>query len=81
MYKLKRPEPKYEQSNREKKARTMAYEMGLTREERTQLTMWLPGIPADHDGSWKGLTEEQYHDLLTMMEGFLFVSHLFAQRG
>lgn len=80
-YKLKRPDtpPQYVQSERERKARAMAYDLTLTRDERLQLLQWLPMVDENAD-SWKGLEEIQYHDLITMMEGFLLISHLFNER-
>lgn len=69
----------YIQTDREKKARTLANDLGLTREERLQLLQWLPYVPEELD-SWKALSERTYHDLITLMEGFLLISHMFNER-
>ncbi len=68
------------QSDRAKKAHTMAKELGLTSEERYELARMLPGVDKDLGGSWKDLSEEQYHDLLTMLDGFIWLNFIFAQR-
>jgi len=80
-YKLKRPYQKPGQSARAKKAHVLADEIGLDSHERHELARMIPGIDKDHGGSWKDLTEEQYHDLLTMMEGHLLMTYIFIQRG
>jgi hypothetical protein len=63
-YKLVRHK-KREQSEREKRAHAYATSLGFTDEERYELARMLPTIEEHHDGSWKMLTEEQFHDMLT----------------
>lgn len=78
-YKIVRSKPT--QSPRAKKAMTMAKEMGLTDEERYELCRMLPGVDPDTGGSWKDLSEEQLHDLLCYLEGFLFIHMIYRNRG
>jgi hypothetical protein len=67
-------------SARYAKAMKIKEELKLTTEERHELAKLLPGVKADHSGSWKDLTEEQLHELLTMMEGYLLIRWLFLLR-
>lgn len=69
---------KKEQSQRIKRAHVYAMELGMSDEQRYELARMLPGVDPDGDGSWKNLTPEQEHDLLTMIEGYIFMT---AQRG
>jgi len=78
-YKLVRHKRR-EQSDREKRAHAWARSLGLTDEERYELARVLPTIEEHHNGSWKNLDEQQYHDLLTMMEGYVFLTHLMNDR-
>jgi hypothetical protein len=78
-YKIVRPKP--QQSPRAKKAMTLAKEIGLTDEERYEFARWLPTVDKDTGGSWKELDEVELHDLLTMMEGFVYGMAIFGARG
>jgi hypothetical protein len=78
-YKLVRHK-KREQSEREKRAHAWARSLGFTDEERHELARMLPTIEEHHDGSWKLLTEEQFHDMLTMFEGFVWITHMMQER-
>ena len=71
---------KREQSQRIKRAHVYAMELGLTDEQRYDIARMLPGVDPDGDGSWKNLTPEQEHDLLTMFEGFIWITHLRSQQ-
>lgn len=73
-YVLKRPKPP--QSQRIKRAHVYAMELGLKDEQRYAIARMIPGIDSDTGGSWKNLTPEQEHDLLTMIEGFIFITAL-----
>ncbi len=79
-YKLQRPYKKPGQSARAKKAHVLADEIGLSADERHELARMLPSIDSDTGGSWKDLDEKQYHDMLTMMEGFLLLTYQMMQR-
>ena len=62
------------------KAMALKEELGLTKEERYELAQLLPGVDKDDGGSWKDLNPKQLHDLITMMEGWIFISHIFQNR-
>lgn len=66
---------------RYRKAMVLKEEIGLTNAERYSLAQMLPGTPADFDGSWKDLDADQLHDLITMMEGWVWITHLMLERG
>jgi hypothetical protein len=36
----------------------------------------LPQVDKDNGGSWKALNPMQLHDLITMMEGWVFINHM-----
>jgi len=55
-------------------------ELGLTKDERYSLAQMIPGVDRDAGGSWKDLDAKQLHDLITMMEGWVFIQHLLIQR-
>ena len=80
-YKIVKKATPAQQSDRCKRAHSMAKEMGLTAEEKHDLVRFLPTIPEEHDGSWKNLTEDDFHDLLTMLEGYGLITYLMMQRG
>jgi hypothetical protein len=80
-YKIKRPTKKPEQSQRIKRAHVYAMELGLTDEQRYALARMLPGVDPDGPGSWKNLTSEQEHDLLTMIEGGIYLIAMRIQEG
>ena len=63
------------------KAMALKDDLHLTTEERHSLAQMLPGVDKDYGGSWKELNPKQLHDLITMMEGFIWISHLFAERS
>lgn len=63
-----------------KKAMALKEELGLTKEERHELAQLLPGVDKDDGGSWKDLNPKQLHDLITMMEGFVYLTHIFQNR-
>jgi hypothetical protein len=64
-----------------RKAMKLKEHIGLTDEERYELAQMLPGVDKDDGGSWKELDERQLHDLITMMEGFVLISHLKSMNG
>jgi len=67
-------------ASRYKRAMVLKEEIGLTNEERYDLARLIPGVDKDDGGSWKDLNEKQLHDLITMLEGFIFISYLKSQR-
>jgi len=66
--------------NRYRKAMVLKEELGLTTEERHELALMLPRVDKDDGGSWKELDGDQLHDLITMMEGYIWISYLMMQR-
>lgn len=70
---------KREQSQRIKRAHVYAMELGLTDEQRYAIARMIPGVDPDGDGSWKNLTPEQEHDLLTLIEGYIYITALRMQ--
>jgi hypothetical protein len=67
-------------SNRYRKAMVLKEELGMTSEERHELALMLPRVDKDDGGSWKELDEDQLHDLITMMEGYIWISYMMMQR-
>lgn len=61
---------------RYRKAMVLKEELGLTDDERHELAQLLPGVDKDDGGSWKDLNPKQLHDLITMMEGFIYISYM-----
>jgi hypothetical protein len=57
----------------------LAKELGMTDDMRYSLAQMIPGVDKDDGGSWKVLTDKQLHDLLCMLEGFIYLTHLFEQ--
>ena len=68
-------------SNRYRKAMVLKEELGMTNEERHELALMLPRVDKDDGGSWKELDEDQLHDLITMMEGYIWISYMMMQRA
>jgi hypothetical protein len=66
--------------NRYKKAMALKEELGFTKEERYELARMIPGVDKDDGGSWKELDSDQLHDLITMMEGYIWISYMMMQR-
>ena len=66
--------------NRYRKAMALKDQLGLTNEERYELALMLPRVDKDDGGSWKELDEDQLHDLITMMEGYIWISYMLMQR-
>ena len=66
--------------NRYRKAMALKEQLGLTTEERHELALMLPRVDKDDGGSWKELDGDQLHDLITMMEGYIWITHLMMQR-
>lgn len=66
--------------NRYRKAMVLKEELGLTNDERYELALMLPKVDKDDGGSWKELDEDQLHDLITMMEGYIWISYMLMQR-
>lgn len=52
----------------------------LTREERIELACMVPGTEMELE-SWKDLTTEQLDSLISMLEGWIYVTYLLHQRG
>lgn len=67
-------------TNRYKKAMALKDDLGLTDEERYSLAQMLPRVDKDYGGSWKQLDSDQLHDLITMMEGYIWITYLMIQR-
>jgi hypothetical protein len=67
-------------TNRYRKAMVLKEELGLTTEERHELALMLPRVDKDDGGSWKELDNDQLHDLITMMEGYIWISYMMMQR-
>jgi hypothetical protein len=59
-----------------RKAMKLKEELGLTDEMRYELAQLIPGVDKDDGGSWKDLDERQLHDLITMMEGYAYITYL-----
>lgn len=72
-----------EATRRRRFAKAMALaksDLGMTDEERYELAQMLPGVDKDYGGSWKDLNPKQLHDLITMMEGFIYIAAMVQQR-
>ena len=67
-------------SNRYRKAMVLKEELGLSDDERHELALMLPRVDKDDGGSWKELDDDQLHDLITMMEGYIWISYMMMQR-
>lgn len=67
-------------SNRYRKAMVLKEELGLSNDERHELALMLPRVDKDDGGSWKELDDDQLHDLITMMEGYIWISYMMMQR-
>lgn len=67
-------------TNRYRKAMALKEQLGLTKEERYELARMLPRVDKDDGGSWKDLDTDQLHDLITMMEGYIWISYMMMQR-
>lgn len=63
-----------------RKAMSLKEHLHLTDEERYELAQLIPGVDKDDGGSWKDLDSRQLHDLITMMEGYVLISHLISMR-
>lgn len=66
--------------NRYRKAMVLKEELGLDDDERYELARMLPSVDKDDGGSWKELDNDQLHDLITMMEGYIWISYMMMQR-
>lgn len=64
-----------------KKAMVLKESLDLTDEERYSLAQMLPATSSEFTGSWKELDQDQLHDLITMMEGYIWITHLMLERG
>lgn len=62
--------------NRLRKAFATATDIGLSKTQRHELAQLLPGVDKDDGGSWKDLDPKQLHDLITMMEGWIYIAYL-----
>lgn len=58
------------------KCYALAEELGLTDDSRHELALMIPSIDKDSEGSWRSLNSQQLHELLTMLEGYVFVRFL-----
>ena len=52
----------------------------LTRQERLDLARMIPSVDRDGSGSWKELSVSQLDDLLNMLEGWVYITHLLQDR-
>jgi len=68
-------------SRRYRKAMALKEQLGFTTEERHDLALMLPRVDKDDGGSWKELDEDQLHDLITMMEGYIWITYMMMQRS
>lgn len=48
--------------------------------ERAELALMVPGVDKDSEGSWKDLTKDQLDSLISMLEGWVFITYLLGQR-
>lgn len=84
-YKLKRPDTPQcahrEQSPVEKRAHVLAHELHLTDEMRYDLARMVIDVDPDSSGSWKDLDDRQFSDLVTMMEGWIFITKMKLDNG
>jgi hypothetical protein len=63
-----------------RKAMALKDQIGLSREERYSLAQMLHNVSRDFDGSWQDLDSAQLHELITMMEGWVWITHLMLER-
>jgi hypothetical protein len=63
------------------KAMAMKDAIGLTKDERYSLAQMLPTVDKDFGGSWKDLNPQELHDLITMMEGWIWITHMIGERN
>lgn len=63
-----------------KKAMALKEQLRLSSYERHELAQMLPGVDKDYGGSWKELDQDQLHDLITMMEGYIWITYMMMQR-
>lgn len=75
---LERPPP--EQTDYEKKARALAFQLGLTPEERYELLRMVPFVDTETGGSWLRIPDEQFCTLIDYMEGFLLLTYIYSNR-
>jgi hypothetical protein len=59
-----------------KRAMTVAKEIGLTTDERHELAQMIPTTDRDFDGSWRRLDESQMKELISMLEGYIYIRYL-----
>ena len=78
---IQRGWPQEDVTPRLKKAFAMADAIGMDDTERHELAQMIVGVDKDDGGSWKALTPTQFHDLITMLEGFLYCTEIISQRG
>ena len=67
-------------SARFKRAMIVAREIGLTKDERHELAQLIPTTDRDFDGSWKRLTEDELEELISLMEGYIYIRYLALMR-
>lgn len=67
-------------STRYRKAMALKEELGLTKEERYSLAQMLPSVDKEDGGSWRDLDQDQLHDIITMMEGYVWITYMMMQR-
>lgn len=66
--------------NRLRKAFATATDIGLTRPERHELAQMLSTVDKDSGGSWQQLNPIQLHELINLMEGYIYVKHILDSR-
>lgn len=59
-----------------KRAMMYADQLGLTDEMRYDLAGMIPTFKDGDDTSWKSLNEKQLHDLLCMLDGYVYITFL-----
>jgi hypothetical protein len=62
--------------SRYRRAMVLKDSIGLKDEQRYELAQLIPGVDKDDGGSWKELDERQLHDLITMLEGYVYITFL-----
>lgn len=73
-----------EEEARQKRLRmafSLANSLHFDDDDRHDLARMVVGVDRDGDGSWRPLTMSQLHDLITMMEGYLWIAHMKGQRN
>ena len=79
-FSAKKAQPLDIREKRYRRAMVLKEELKLTNEERYELALMLPRVDKDGTGSWKELDSDQLHDLLCMLEGYIYITYMMGQR-